>query len=71
MLTATAPTNDLVSTLTDAAQNETTLSDVEILRRVRDIRSGWTASERRERRQVAGERFAALLQALELDTHAA
>lgn len=71
MLTATAPSSDLVSTLNNATQNETNLSDVEILRRVRNIRSGWSASERMERRQAAGERFAALLQALELDTHAA
>jgi hypothetical protein len=71
MLTATAPSNDFVSTLTASAQNETALSDIEILRRVCKIRSGWSASERIERRQVADERFASLLQALELDTHAA
>ena len=71
MLTATAPSTDLASTLTSSYQNETTLSDVEILRRVRKIRSGWSVSERMERRQVAGERFASLLEALELDTHAA
>lgn len=71
MLTATAPKNDFVSDVTKSAQNETTLSDVEILRRVRNIRSGWSVSERIERRQVANERFASLLEALELDTQAA
>lgn len=71
MLTATAPANDFVSTLTEAAQNETVLTDMEILRRVRKIRSGWSASERMDRRLAADERFASLLQALELDTHAA
>ena len=71
MLTATTSANELVSNIIAPAQNETMLSDVEILRRVRKIRSGWSVSERIERRQVANERFASLLEALELETHAA
>lgn len=71
MLTATTSANDLVSNIIAPAQNETMLSDVEILRRVRKIRSAWSVSERIERRQVANERFASLLEALELETHAA
>lgn len=71
MLTANIPTSDFVSDVTTSAQNETAMSDVEILRRVRNIRSGWSVSERIERRQVASERFASLLEALQLDTQAA
>lgn len=71
MLTATTSAHELVSNIIAPAQNETALTDVEILRRVRKIRSGWSVSERIERRQVANERFASLLDALELDTHAA
>ena len=71
MLTATTPAQDLVSNIVSPAQNETIPSDVEILRRVCRIRSGWRVSERIERRQAANERFASLLEALELDTHAA
>ncbi|SMP39102.1 hypothetical protein SAMN06265222_101250 [Neorhodopirellula lusitana] len=71
MFTATAPANEVISNALAPAQNETLLSDVEILRRVRKIRSNWSVSERIERRQVANERFVDLLEALELDSHAA
>ncbi|EMI58154.1 hypothetical protein [Rhodopirellula sallentina] len=71
MLTATAPANELVSSLTETAQNETPLTDVEILRRVRRIQSGWSVSERMDRRREASKRFANLLETLELDHHAA
>lgn len=71
MLTATFKTNEVVSNLNTSAHNETNLSDMEILSRVRKIRSGWSVSERMERRQAATERFALLLEALESDTHAA
>lgn len=71
MLTATAPTSKTVSSVARSAQNETILSDVEILRRVRDIRSNWSVSERIARRQEADKRFASLLEVLSLDQHAA
>ncbi len=49
-----------------AAQNETAevgqrLSDAEIMRRVQDIRSTWTLSERRARREEADRRFENLI----------
>ncbi|EMI40996.1 MULTISPECIES: hypothetical protein [Pirellulaceae] len=71
MSTATAPVNEYVSSLTESAQNETALSDVEILRRVRRIQSGWSVTERMDRRREAGKRFASLLETLALDHHAA
>lgn len=51
------------------AQNETAaadvqLSDAEIMRRVRDIRSSWSLSERRARREEAERRFENLLETL-------
>ncbi|TWU16778.1 hypothetical protein [Allorhodopirellula heiligendammensis] len=75
MMTATATPSSTASTfvspVADVAQNETQLSDIEILRRVRSIRSSWTVTERMERRQEAGERFARLIEALSLDHSAA
>jgi len=71
MLTATASSHDLVSAIARPTQNETMLTDVEILRRVRRIRSNWSVSERIARRQEAGKRVASLLESLELDHHAA
>lgn len=71
MLTATAPTEKIVSSTTEPAQNETMLSDVEILRRVRRIRSNWTVTERIARREAADKRFANLLEVLALEHHAA
>lgn len=75
MMTATATTPTVaqafVSPVAPEAQNETRLTDIEILRRVRSIRSSWTATERMERRQEAGKRFASLIEALSLDHHAA
>jgi hypothetical protein len=51
------------------AQNETDavevmLSDAEIMRRVRDIRSGWSLAERRARREEAERRFENLLETI-------
>lgn len=75
MLTATATSSTIpqafVSTVAADAQNETRLTDMEILRRVRSIRSSWTAAERLDRRQEAGKRFASLIEALALDHQAA
>jgi hypothetical protein len=75
MLTATHTSNistdSFVSTRGQVTQNETPISDLEILRRVRRIRSGWSVTERIERRREAGERFASLLEALSLDHQAA
>jgi len=71
MLTATTSAQEIVSNIIAPSQNETAPSDVEILRRVCKIRSSWSVAERIERRQVANERFASLIEALELDSHAA
>lgn len=71
MLTATTPSNDIVSQVTSATQNETNLSDTEILRRVREIRSTWSVTERLQRRREADQRFSNLLEALLVDQHAA
>ena len=46
------------------AQIETAVSDVEISRRVLEIRAGWSVSERVRRRQEAERRFSNLLDAL-------
>jgi len=50
-------------------QNETAvadvkLSDAEIMRRVRDIRSSWSVSERCARREEAERRFENLLETI-------
>lgn len=68
--TASHPAQSFVSPVVDRYQNETQPSDLEILRRVRSIRSTWTLAERMERRQEANKRFASLLEALAVD-HAA
>lgn len=59
MLTVTR--ESAVSESHQAAQNETLPSDLEISRRVLRIRSGWSESERKQRRLVAEERFADLM----------
>lgn len=75
MMTASATvsttTPSFVSSVASVTQDETRISDIEILRRVRGIRSTWTVSERMERRQEASKRFASLLEALSVDHHAA
>ncbi|TWT56032.1 hypothetical protein [Allorhodopirellula solitaria] len=75
MMTATVSpstaADPFVSPVAEVAQNETQLTDLEILRRVRSIRSTWSVAERMERREVAGKRFARLMDALSLDQHAA
>lgn len=75
MMTATATTPTVaqafVSPVAPEAQNETRLSEIEILRRVRSIRSNWTPAERLDRRQEAANRFASLIEALCIDDHAA
>ncbi len=75
MMTASASVNaatqPFVSSTPKMTQNETRLSELEILRRVRSIRSSWTVAERMERREEAGKRFAALIDALSLDHQAA
>lgn len=67
MMTAICQTEVLETS--SAAQNETskaevTLSDAEILRRVRDIRSNWTVDERAARREEADRRFENLLETI-------
>ncbi len=64
MMTAFCNTEVLESRPT--AQNETVeshghLSDSEIMRRVQDIRSTWSLSERRARREEADRRFENLI----------
>ena len=62
MMTATCePT---VSESIRAAQIETSLSDLEISRRVLQIRSKWTVSERVRRRREAEQRFSDLVDTL-------
>ena len=62
MMTATcAPA---VSESIRAAQIETGPSDLEISRRVLQIRSKWTVSERMRRRQEAEQRFVDLVDSL-------
>jgi len=67
MMNALCTTDVLESHST--AQNETDavdvkLSDAEIMRRVRDIRSSWTLSERCARREEAERRFENLLESI-------
>ena len=62
MLTVTCePT---VSEATQLTQNETFPTDVEISRRVLNIRSQWSVGERIRRRREAEERFADLMEKL-------
>ncbi len=63
MLNATI-SQETVSSWSAAAQNETALSDSEIMARVDHIRSGWTVAERVARRREAERRFAELIEAL-------
>lgn len=53
------------------SQNETTVSDFEISRRVMQIRAGWSLSERVRRRREAENRFADLMTSLGIDSDAA
>ena len=52
---------------TKPAQNEILLSDLEISRRVMQIRSQWSLSERLRRRRAAEERFADLMDKLTVE----
>ncbi|MCD0463085.1 hypothetical protein [Roseiconus lacunae] len=67
MMNAVCNTEVLESRI--ASQNENTcekpqLSDAEIMRRVRDIRSNWSLSERKARREEADRRFQNLVDTL-------
>ena len=62
MLTVTREPS--VSESTQAAQIETLPSDVEISRRVLQIRSKWSVSERVRRRREAEQRFNDLIDSL-------
>jgi hypothetical protein len=53
------------------SQTETDLSDLEVSRRVLEIRAGWSLSERVRRRREAERRFADLLDALAVECEAA
>lgn len=48
----------------EIANIDTTLSDAEILRRVRDIRANWSVDERAARREEADRRFENLLETI-------
>ena len=61
------PCAQAVSKTPLASQNETILSDVEISRRVLRIRSRWSVGERLRRRREAEDRFADLMNALEIE----
>lgn len=67
MLTITKPA---VATKTQPAQIETLPSDLEISRRVLQIRSQWTVTERIQRKRDAEERFADLMCKLGVDVAA-
>lgn len=60
----TAICEQAVSESNAVAQNETLPSDIEISRRVMQIRSGWTVAERIRRRRDAERRFVDLMTAL-------
>lgn len=68
MLAATTPslhqTSHQVESRNRSAQNETTVSDEEISKRLLSIRSSWSVAERMERRREAERRFAELLDKL-------
>ena len=59
MLTATCEPTQVE--LTQAAQNETLPTDLEIMQRVMRIKSRWTATECVARRREAEDRFADLM----------
>lgn len=61
MLTATC---EQKAPETVSAQNETLPSDLEITRRVMQIRSQWTLAERLRRRREAEQRFTDLMMKL-------
>ncbi|QDV61644.1 hypothetical protein [Crateriforma conspicua] len=58
------PVVDLKPAKPQVSQNETTLSDAEVFRRVAEIRSGWSVDERVERRMEADRRFERLMDML-------
>lgn len=60
-----------VATLDIPSSVETTPPDEEVARRVLKIRASWDLNERLRRREMAEERFEALLEALQCDTDAA
>ncbi|MCO8121749.1 hypothetical protein NHH03_08375 [Stieleria sp. TO1_6] len=65
----TAICNSEVLETRSAAQNETMnsevcLTDAEVMRRVRDIRSTWSRAERNARREEADKRFENLLETI-------
>ncbi|OYP35065.1 hypothetical protein CGZ80_13065 [Rhodopirellula sp. MGV] len=49
---------------TENTVDQLQLSDAEIMRRVRDIRSNWSLSERKARREEADRRFQNLVDTL-------
>mgnify|MGYP003573925111 CR=1 FL=1 len=59
MLTATCEPTRV--DLTPKTQNETLPSDLEVMRRVRNIKSGWSPSECIRRRREAEDRFVDLM----------
>lgn len=61
------PCAQAVSKLPKPSQIETVPSDVEISRRVLRIRSRWSVGERMRRRREAENRFADLMNALEIE----
>jgi hypothetical protein len=52
------------------SQNESCVSDLEVLRRVAEIRSSWTIDERVRRRQEANRRLTNLIESLRLNSAA-
>lgn len=60
-----------VSEMNASSQNETVLSDIEISRRVMQVRSRWSLSERVRRRREAEDRFADLMVSLGVEVEAA
>ena len=68
MLTITCEPNVTETPVTP--QNETTVSDREVSRRLMRIRSGWSIAERVRRRREADRRFEELLDTL-MGSHAA
>ena len=67
MMSAVCNTEVLESrsaTQNETAEQEHRLSDAEIMRRVQDIRSNWTLSERSARREEADRRFENLIETI-------
>ena len=69
MLTTSSFTT--VSEVPVLTQNETAPSDLEVSRRVFEIRSSWSLTERVHRRREAERRIADLLDSLSVDCDAA